>query len=214
MENRIYVADQNGNIKAELSGADEVILAWKGEYEVGDVIHMEFAAPGFYMIRVDDCVDDSLVYMAQESASWPRSRATLLPRVSPCIDALQIKRPLLYSFLSLVWEGNCRFPLLYIPSQITACLIHIWTDSVHLLAFPSAPAHPLWFLYKICGDTPGRAPHCASGQFQRPAHSAQEKRSVPPRCSRKPSFAPPTNAGFWCQGAWLHGYIREAPLRA
>ena len=71
MENRIYVTDMNGDIKAELSGQDEVILAWKGEYEPGDVIHMEFAAPGFYMIRVDDCVDDSLVYMTQTTLRYP-----------------------------------------------------------------------------------------------------------------------------------------------
>lgn len=71
MENRIYVVDQNGVIKAELSGPDEVILAWKGEYEVGDVIHMEFSAPGYYMIRVDDCVDDSLVYMTQQTLRYP-----------------------------------------------------------------------------------------------------------------------------------------------
>lgn len=65
MENRIYITDQSGYVKAGLSGADEVILAWKGEYAEGDVIHMEFAEPGFYVIRVDDCVDDSLVYITQ-----------------------------------------------------------------------------------------------------------------------------------------------------
>ena len=65
MENRIYITDQSGYVKAGLAGADEVILAWKGEYAEGDVIHMEFAEPGFYMIRVDDCVDDSLVYITE-----------------------------------------------------------------------------------------------------------------------------------------------------
>ena len=65
MENRIYITDQSGYIKAGLAGSDEVILAWKGEYAEGDVIHMEFAKPGFYVIRVDDCVDDSLVYITQ-----------------------------------------------------------------------------------------------------------------------------------------------------
>ena len=37
MENRIYITDQSGYVKAGLSGADEVILAWKGEYAEGDV---------------------------------------------------------------------------------------------------------------------------------------------------------------------------------
>ena len=36
MENRIYITDQSGYVKAGLAGADEVILAWKGEYAEGD----------------------------------------------------------------------------------------------------------------------------------------------------------------------------------
>lgn len=71
MENRIYVVNQNGETKAELSGPDEVVLAWKGEYEVGDIIYMEFTAPGYYVIRVDDCVDDALVYMTQRTLKYP-----------------------------------------------------------------------------------------------------------------------------------------------
>ena len=42
MENRIFVLDENGNVKAGLVGTDEVVLTWKGEYELGDVIVMEF----------------------------------------------------------------------------------------------------------------------------------------------------------------------------
>lgn len=71
MDNRIYVLDAQGQMKAELSGAEEVVLAWKGEYEPGDVIHMEFSEPGFYVIRVDDCVDDSLVYLTGKELSYP-----------------------------------------------------------------------------------------------------------------------------------------------
>ena len=43
MENSIYITDQSGYVKAGLAGPDEVILAWKGEYADGDVIHKEFA---------------------------------------------------------------------------------------------------------------------------------------------------------------------------
>ena len=81
MENRIYITDQSGYVKAGLAGADEVILAWKGEYAEGDVIHMEFAEPGFYMIRVDDCVDDSLVYIT-DSASFIRFSTSLTAHCS------------------------------------------------------------------------------------------------------------------------------------
>lgn len=65
MENRIFVLDVNGNVKAGLVGTGEVVLAWKGEYEIGDFILMEFAEPGYYMVQVDDCIEESLVYMAK-----------------------------------------------------------------------------------------------------------------------------------------------------
>ena len=70
MENRIYVTDQSGYVKAGLSGPDEVILAWKGEYAPGDVIHLEFKEPGFYMLRIDDCVDDSIVYVTKTKLDY------------------------------------------------------------------------------------------------------------------------------------------------
>ena len=71
MENRIYVTDQSGYVKAGLAGPEEVILAWKGEYAPGDVIHLEFAEPGFYMLRIDDCVDDSIVYVTKTKLDYP-----------------------------------------------------------------------------------------------------------------------------------------------
>ncbi len=71
MENRIYIADLNGTVKAELSGPEEVVLAWEGEYAPGDTIVMEFSQTGYYMIRVDDCVDDALVYMTQNQLRYP-----------------------------------------------------------------------------------------------------------------------------------------------
>lgn len=63
--NRIFVLDVNGNVKAGLEGTGEVVLTWKGEYEVGDVIVMEFDAPGYYVIQPDDCIEESLVYMTK-----------------------------------------------------------------------------------------------------------------------------------------------------
>lgn len=71
MQNRIYVADQQGLYKAELAGQSEVVLAWEGEYQPGDVIVMEVAEPGYYVIRVDDCVDEAMVYMAETTLRYP-----------------------------------------------------------------------------------------------------------------------------------------------
>lgn len=71
MDNRIYVLNSSGEQKAELSGQDRVVLAWKGEYEPGDVIVMEFKKPGFYVIQVDDCIEESLVYMTETVLRYP-----------------------------------------------------------------------------------------------------------------------------------------------
>lgn len=71
VKNIIYITDRNGHSKAELSGEREVVLAWEGKYEPGDSINMDVAEPGFYVIRVDDCVDESLVYLKETTMHYP-----------------------------------------------------------------------------------------------------------------------------------------------
>ncbi len=71
MENIIRVIDCNGHSKAELAGEREVVLAWEGIYETGDCIEMSVIEPGFYVIQVDDCVDESLVYLTQTTLNYP-----------------------------------------------------------------------------------------------------------------------------------------------
>lgn len=67
MENRIQVIDKNGRAKAEGCGDNQVILAWKGEYEEGDKIIFRVAAVNrFYVIRLDDTMDESYVYVTKE----------------------------------------------------------------------------------------------------------------------------------------------------
>ena len=64
MENSIRILSADGVCKAELTGPDEVVLAWKyGEYAPGDYILFTVAKPGFYKVRVDDCIDEALVYL-------------------------------------------------------------------------------------------------------------------------------------------------------
>ena len=71
MSNSIYVLNAAGEKKAELGGMEAVVLAWKGEYEPGDVIVMEFEKPGYYVIQVDDCIEESLVYMTETTLRYP-----------------------------------------------------------------------------------------------------------------------------------------------
>ena len=67
MENRIQVMRKNGQIKAEAFGESQAVLAWEGRYEEGDQLLFKMEKPGaFYVIRLDDCLDEALVYMTEE----------------------------------------------------------------------------------------------------------------------------------------------------
>lgn len=66
MKNSIQVVDKKGNVKAEGSADNQVILAWKGEYEEGDKIVFSTAeVNSFYIIRLDDTIDESYVYVTK-----------------------------------------------------------------------------------------------------------------------------------------------------
>ena len=71
MKNRIWITSADGVCKAEQTGAQQVVLAWKGEYAPGDVINFEVMAPGYYMVRVDDCIEESCVYLTGTSLRYP-----------------------------------------------------------------------------------------------------------------------------------------------
>lgn len=71
MTNQICILDAQGSCKAEKSSPGEVVLAWKGCYEPGDTIFFKVASPGHYMLRVDDCLDEAMVYITNESVSYP-----------------------------------------------------------------------------------------------------------------------------------------------
>lgn len=84
MNNRICIVDAQGACKAEANGREEAILAWSGAYEPGDVILFEVDQPGHYMVRVDDCLDEALVYLAQNtlrySVLFDKKRTPTTPR--------------------------------------------------------------------------------------------------------------------------------------
>lgn len=67
MEALIKVLDRDGGVKAAAKGENQVVLAWKGQYEEGDRIVLQVPETGcFYVIRVDDTMDEAFVYMTRE----------------------------------------------------------------------------------------------------------------------------------------------------
>jgi len=60
---KIKILDQNGNQKAVQKGIDQVAFGWEGSYEEGDQIVFSFPkVPGYYIVRVDDTMDEAFVY--------------------------------------------------------------------------------------------------------------------------------------------------------
>lgn len=64
---RITVEDWMGRKKAQIEGEEQGILAFQDIYEEGDRIRFEVPEAGrFYQIRVDDTMDESLVYLTKK----------------------------------------------------------------------------------------------------------------------------------------------------
>lgn len=63
----IAVKNQNGEVKAIVLGEDQAILVFEGEYEEGDAIVFTTDKTGaHYVVRIDDCMDESFVYLTKE----------------------------------------------------------------------------------------------------------------------------------------------------
>ena len=61
-ELQISVFDKNGELKCQVSDQDQAIMVFEGTYEEGDTLVFETSNTGaFYVIRIDDCMDESLV---------------------------------------------------------------------------------------------------------------------------------------------------------
>ena len=62
----ITVKGLNDTIKAFASGEEQAVLVYEGSYEEGDAIVCKTDEPGgHYVIRIDDCMDESLVYITK-----------------------------------------------------------------------------------------------------------------------------------------------------
>ena len=63
----IAVKGSDNTIKASASGDDQAVLVYEGGYEEGDVIVCKTDHKGgHYVIRIDDCMDESFVYLTKE----------------------------------------------------------------------------------------------------------------------------------------------------
>lgn len=68
----ISVQNINQEEKASAEGENYANLAWKGTYEAGDQIRIHAdRTEAFYVIRIDDTMDESLVYVTKEELVYP-----------------------------------------------------------------------------------------------------------------------------------------------
>ena len=59
--------DWNDILKAEAEGNEEAVLAWEGEYRVGDyIVFSGLKKNSFYQIKIDPTIETSLVYVTKE----------------------------------------------------------------------------------------------------------------------------------------------------
>lgn len=67
----LQVIDNTGNKKAEATGKEMAVLAYKGVYEPGDRIRIQVpAADMWYVIRIDDTMDEALVYLTETELNY------------------------------------------------------------------------------------------------------------------------------------------------
>lgn len=62
----IAVKSGDGRVKTEKRDDSQVVLVYEGSYEPGDSIMVEVPeVPAYYVIRIDDCLDEALVYLTE-----------------------------------------------------------------------------------------------------------------------------------------------------
>lgn len=67
----ITIKNGQGETKCQTSGQDELVMVYEGIYETGDSITFETTeADTYYVIRVDDTMDESYVYLTSPSVVY------------------------------------------------------------------------------------------------------------------------------------------------
>lgn len=68
---KIEVRNKEERQKAVQEGTNQALLVFQGEYEPGDRIVVQVpAAPQYYVIRLDDTMDEELVYLTKSEISY------------------------------------------------------------------------------------------------------------------------------------------------
>lgn len=67
----IAIKGKDGFCRAKKQSDEEVIFVYKEVYEQGDKISFKVPeVPGFYIIRIDDCMDEAMVYLTNEEIEF------------------------------------------------------------------------------------------------------------------------------------------------
>ena len=68
---KITVTDSPGETKFQVCSQDEALMVYRGEYSEGDSLVFETTEPNaYYVIRVDDGMDEAYVYLTTEKLSY------------------------------------------------------------------------------------------------------------------------------------------------
>lgn len=108
MKNEIQIVGSTGEIKAQSSGENQVVLAFEGNYEEGDKLVFCAAKTGcFYAIRVDDTMDEAQVYVTSDKVIFDIPFAEKKTSYNP--KAFTGERHYLTMRLMEDWEtAHCR----------------------------------------------------------------------------------------------------------
>lgn len=67
----IIIKNGQGERKCQVNGQDEIVMVYEGVYEEGDTITFETSETNaYYVIRVDDAMDESYVYLTSPSVLY------------------------------------------------------------------------------------------------------------------------------------------------
>ncbi|MCI9360090.1 MAG: carbohydrate-binding protein [Hungatella sp.] len=68
---KITIMNKEGENRFQATGRDQVLTVYEGEYEPGDSIVFETTdTDTYYVIRVDDCMDEAYVYLTAEKVVY------------------------------------------------------------------------------------------------------------------------------------------------
>lgn len=68
----IAIKNEAGHVKCGVNGQEQVVLVYEGAYEPGDCLAFcTDEANAFYVVRIDDAMDEALVYITETEVIFP-----------------------------------------------------------------------------------------------------------------------------------------------